>query len=168
MPSVSLSWFTLRHNIVLINKKSHNKQTDDPFVLSKFTAFLLLLTQTLNLSTLMSQLAPWMMSVVVGGLVLRAVIILKPSMVPAKWLINALGVLGCVVLATSAKQLGLLLSMLHLLSFAYVLKSIELDKRRDFYQFILLGMFLLATSIRVLWICLCSIGWILLIKKLRA
>lgn len=129
------------------NKKSHNKQTDDPFVLSKFTAFLLLLTQTLNLSTLMSQLAPWMMSVVVGGLVLRAVIILKPSMVPAKWLINALGVLGCVVLATSAKQLGLLLSMLHLLSFAYVLKSIELDKRRDFYQFILLGMFLLATSL---------------------
>ena len=42
---------------------------------------------------------------------------------------------------------GVLLSMIHLVSFAYVLKSFELKRRKDFYQHSLLGVFLLASAL---------------------
>ncbi len=55
--------------------------------------------------------------------------------------------LGCVAIALTAKQVGILLSMVHLLCFSYALKGFELRTRRDFYQLLLLGLFILASAL---------------------
>ncbi|WP_019029007.1 transglutaminase TgpA family protein [Colwellia piezophila] len=55
--------------------------------------------------------------------------------------------LGCLAIAITAKQVGILVSMLHLLCFSYVLKAFEVRSRRDFYQLLLLGLFVLAASL---------------------
>jgi hypothetical protein len=56
-------------------------------------------------------------------------------------------ILGCLAIALNAKQQGILASMVHLLCFAYALKSLELKTRGDFYQLILLGIFVIASSL---------------------
>lgn len=56
-------------------------------------------------------------------------------------------ILGCIAIALNAKQQGILASMVHLLCFAYALKSLELRTRGDFYQLILLGIFVIASSL---------------------
>ena len=55
--------------------------------------------------------------------------------------------LGCVAIVITAKQVGILASMLHLLCFSYALKGFELRSRSDFYQLQLLGLFVLAASL---------------------
>lgn len=55
--------------------------------------------------------------------------------------------LGCVAIVITAKQVGILVSMLHLLCFSYALKGFELRARSDFYQLVLLGLFVLAASL---------------------
>lgn len=62
-------------------------------------------------------------------------------------LLGAFAIAGCIAITASAQKLGILLSMVHLLSFAYVLKAFELKQRSDFYQLFLLGLFLLGSSL---------------------
>lgn len=62
-------------------------------------------------------------------------------------ILGFLALMGCVAIVISAKQVGILGSMLHLLCFSYVLKAFELRKRSDFYQLLLLGLFVLAASL---------------------
>ena len=123
-----------------------NKQT---FTLATTTAWLLLLCQTLNLILVSSELTLWMNSFVVIALVWRLLLINKNkliSKISKPWLVTVFALSGCLSIALVAKQLGLLVAMLHLLSFAYAIKALELKSRKDFYQLILLGLFLLATS----------------------
>lgn len=65
----------------------------------------------------------------------------------ASWQILALAILGSIAIAISGRELGLLLSMVHLLCFAYSLKIYELPKRKDLYQFVILGMFIATSSL---------------------
>jgi len=62
-------------------------------------------------------------------------------------LLGIFALLGCLVIFITAKQVGLLASMVHLLCFSYVLKAFELKARSDFYQLLLLGLFVLASSL---------------------
>ena len=64
-----------------------------------------------------------------------------------RWLLLFLTISGCVVIAVTAREQGLLLSMIHLLCFAYALKLVELKTRKDFFQQTLIGLFLLASSL---------------------
>jgi transglutaminase-like putative cysteine protease len=75
----------------------------------------------------------------------RAFVFIKPEQKPHRFILLLLACSGCLAIAISGKQLGVLLSMLHLLCFAYALKSLELNSRKDFYQIILLGIFILAS-----------------------
>ncbi len=66
--------------------------------------------------------------------------------VPA-FILAMFAVFGCLAIAINAKQLGVLDSMVHLLSFAYALKALELRYRSDLFQLILLGLFVIASSL---------------------
>jgi transglutaminase-like putative cysteine protease len=62
-------------------------------------------------------------------------------------ILGMFAVLGCIAIAITAKEVGILASMVHLLCFSYVLKAFELKARSDFYQLVLLGLFVLASSL---------------------
>ncbi|MFQ3266824.1 MAG: transglutaminase-like putative cysteine protease [Colwellia sp.] len=62
-------------------------------------------------------------------------------------ILGIFALLGCLVIAITAREVGILASMVHLLCFSYVLKAFELKARRDFYQLLLLGLFVLVTSL---------------------
>jgi transglutaminase-like putative cysteine protease len=62
-------------------------------------------------------------------------------------LLLLIAVSGCAVIAISARTFGVLVSMLHLITFAYTLKAFEMKQRKDFYQLLLLGLFILASAL---------------------
>ena len=62
-------------------------------------------------------------------------------------LLGGFALLGCLAIVITAKESGVLISMLQLLCFSYVLKAFELRKRSDFYQLLLLGLFVLAAAL---------------------
>jgi hypothetical protein len=62
------------------------------------------------------------------------------------FLLKLFAVSGCIAIAITAGTSGVLISMVHLLTFAYMLKSFEIKQRKDFYQLLLLGLFLLASA----------------------
>ncbi len=61
-----------------------------------------------------------------------------------RFMVILLAITGCAIIAINGRQLGLLSAMLHLLSLSYALKTLELNSRKDFYQFIVLGLFICA------------------------
>lgn len=69
-----------------------------------------------------------------------------PTIFPS-WLILLCAIAGSISLAISGRELGLLMSMVHLLCFAYSLKIFELPKRKDLYQLVLLGIFIAISSL---------------------
>jgi transglutaminase-like putative cysteine protease len=75
----------------------------------------------------------------------RTSTLIKPALKLHRVIILLLACSGCLAIAISGRELGVLLSMLHLLCFAYSLKSLELNSRKDFYQIVLLGIFILAS-----------------------
>ena len=130
--------------------KKLNKQTKPAIVLNIGTIGLLLLCQLLNLIVISSELTFWMIGLIVLSLLWRLLIIIKNKnalMITNRWTLTLFAIGGCIAIALTAKDLGLLGAMLHLLSFAYAIKSLELKTKKDFYQMILLGLFLLATSL---------------------
>jgi len=114
--------------------------------------------QLLNISLLAIELSSWMLAIIALSFCWQALLLSQPHIsknrnsvqhslnVPSVFLIF-FAISGCIVIAISSSELGLLLSMVHLLSFAYTLKSFEIKSRKDFYQLILLGLFLLASSL---------------------
>jgi len=132
------------------------------FNLSRSNAWLLLGCQVLNLSVLMLELSAWMIAILVLclgwqiSLINRSANYLnfskserlsKHKTVISPILLKLISISGCIAIAISANALGVLLSMLHLLTFAYTLKAFEVRQRKDFYQIILLGLFLLASAL---------------------
>ena len=63
------------------------------------------------------------------------------------WSILLLAVSGSVGIALGGRELGLLLSMIHLLCFAYSLKMFEISTRKDLYQLVVLGIFIASSSL---------------------
>lgn len=132
-----------------LRKKSKLKQSvhQQKFKLRSQSFLLLLLCQIINLLTLTSQLAWWMISIIVVCMIWQLCIIKNITQKPSKFLIASLSITGCILLALTSQGLGLLLTMLHLLCLSYVLKIFELNKRADFYQLLLLGIFVLIASL---------------------
>lgn len=69
-----------------------------------------------------------------------------PKILPA-WLVFVFAITGSITLAISGRDMGLLLSMVHLLCFAYSLKIFEMPRRKDLYQLVVLGMFIATSSL---------------------
>jgi len=127
-------------------KKQSNLHDLPEIMLTSHYYRLLLFSQLANLLLLFSQLALWMLALITLSLFWRF-LLLKPEVKqPAKWLVNVFALVGCTILLLRGTQLGVLLSMVHLLCFAYALKPLELKKRSDLYQLVLIGLFVLASS----------------------
>jgi len=119
--------------------------SSERFSLSPKNSWLLLLCQCLNLSLLFNELSTWMLAIIslcLGG---RTLTLIKPAFKLHRVIILLLACSGCLAIAVSGREFGVLLSMLHLLCFGYSLKSLELNSRKDFYQIVLLGIFILAS-----------------------
>ena len=108
-------------------------------------AWTLLLCQFLSLLLLVNELTGWMLAIIGLCLCWKIFIFVKPAHKPQRIILLLIACSGCFAIAITGKQLGVLLSMLHLLCFAYMLKSFEMNSRKDFYQIILLGIFILAS-----------------------
>ncbi len=93
------------------------------------------------------QLSIWMLAIIGLCLCWRALMNVQETAKPSKGVLVLLALSGSVLLAMMGKQLGLLNSMVHLLCFAYGLKSLELNARKDIYQLSLLGIFVLASAL---------------------
>ncbi|MFT5756950.1 MAG: transglutaminase-like putative cysteine protease [Alteromonadaceae bacterium] len=133
----------------LFTRKKVTSRTDNKpsFVPDKNILFLLLAAQVLNFISLVQELAWWMLAIILLCLIWHTSILLKKVTKPSKILINLLSLCGCILLIITAKQLGLLATMVHLLCFAYVLKLFEIRQRNDFYQIVLLSLFVAASSL---------------------
>ena len=123
-----------------------SKASREPWQLSPQNRFLLLLLLPLNLLTLVTELAAWFIG-------LSAVVvawqwaIFKEKVGPAKsWMKSLLAVAGCILLIVTGKSLGLLAAMIHLLCLSYILKPLEIKKRKDFYQLFILGLLITSTA----------------------
>jgi len=119
--------------------------TLEPFKLPAQNAWVLLVCQCLNLSLLISELSGWMLTIIGLCLCWRTLTLIKPALKLHSIMLFLLACSGCIAIALNGLALGVLLSMLHLLCFAYSLKSLELNSRNDFYQIVLLGIFILAS-----------------------
>lgn len=85
-----------------------------------------------------------------------------PKIFPS-WLILLCAIVGSISLAMFGRELGLLMSMVHLLCFAYSLKMFEIPKRKDLYQLVMLGIFIATSSLIFIQSVYFSIAVIILI-----
>ena len=69
-----------------------------------------------------------------------------PRILPS-WFILLVAIAGSISLAIFGRELGLLMSMVHLLCLAYSLKVFEIPKRKDLYQLVMLGVFIATSSL---------------------
>ncbi len=150
-------------------QKMMNKDKRMLFQLTTHNAWLLWLSQCLNVAVIAVELDGWMLAIVALSLLWQALLLHKRSSesnlvtkrlpriskeVNSRVVIRIspivlvlFAIFGCVVIVVTAKESGLLISMVHLLCFSYALKSFELKARSDFYQLILLGLFVLASAL---------------------
>jgi transglutaminase-like putative cysteine protease len=148
-------------------KLDKNNRMKSPYILTTKNAWFLWLCQCLNIAIIALELSPWMLAIIALSLAWQALLLhnsrdnietisnksankvrdnKKPRII-SPIILATFALMGCVVIAITAKQVGLLLSMVHLLCFSYVLKAFELKARSDFYQLLLLGLFILASSL---------------------
>lgn len=109
--------------------------------------WLMLFCQVANILTIVAELSLWMLAIVGLCLCWRALITHQQQTAPSKAVLVILSIAGMSLLVMTGKQLGLLSAMLHLLVFAYALKALELNSRKEFYQMVVLGIFILALSL---------------------
>ena len=146
--------------------KNSNKHSSKPIILNSKLFFALLVLQLLNLLTLVTQFH-WLYILFASiALATQFVVHVKatrqallnasinqtscyypaPSIL-ISWAILLLAIAGSVAIAIAGRELGLLLSMIHLLCFAYSLKVFEITKRKDLYQVVVLGVFVATSSL---------------------
>jgi len=133
------------------------------FNLPKNSAWLLWGCQLVNISSLAAELSTWMLAILALCLCWQALLLsrqkasnVSPNVGSAikldavrmsPFILMLLAISGCIAIAVSARSFGVLIAMVHLLTFAYALKAFEIKKRKDFYQHSLLGVFLLACAL---------------------
>lgn len=126
------------------------------FKLTNENAWLLWCCQFLTLSTLAFELSVWMILIITLCLGWQVLLIRKraannstnkkqKTIPPIALMLIAL--CGCIGIALSANNFGVLKSMIHLITFAFTLKAFEVKQRKDFYQLLLLGFFVLASAL---------------------
>ncbi|MBL4941491.1 MAG: DUF3488 domain-containing transglutaminase family protein [Colwellia sp.] len=130
---------------------NHHKKSGK-FNLTYRNTWLLWCCQIINIASLSLAISSWMLAILALCLCWQALLINvkfnnKEKTLFSPILLTTFALSGCVAIAITASSLGVLLSMVHLLAFAYSLKAFEIKQRKDFYQLILLGLFLLASSL---------------------
>jgi len=119
----------------------------EQFQLSHQNTWLLWCCQLVNIASLSAEISPWMLAILALCLCWQALLINVTNTTKiSPVLLKLFAVSGCVAIAITASSSGVLISMVHLLTFAYLLKAFEIKQRKDFYQLLLLGLFLLASS----------------------
>jgi len=132
-------------------KISKNYHVYSPkFQLSSKNTWLLWCSQLVNVSSLSVEISPWMLAIIALCLCWQALFnnvkdITKNKISPT--ILTIVAISGCVAIGITGSSVGVLLSMVHLITFAYVLKAFEIHQRKDFYQVFLLGLFLLASAL---------------------
>ena len=132
--------------------KTRNTTNLTAFSLSRQNSWLLWCSQIVNIASLSFEISSWMLAILALCLCWQALLITvkfntKSNTRVSPILLTLFAIGGCVAIAITARSNGVLLSMIHLLSFAYALKAFELKQRKDFYQLLLLGLFLLAAAL---------------------
>ena len=147
MFSFSLSKEKSKKEIISKDKAS---KLSTKSILTSPNAWLLLFSQCVNIALISPELSPWMLTILVLIIVWQGLLlnrgVANNKQVPSL-LLAFFAMAGCIAIIISAKGLGVLSSMVHLLCFSYVLKAFELKQRRDFYQLWLLGIFVLASAL---------------------
>jgi hypothetical protein len=148
------------------SRKSKSSSENSDLQLTSQMYFCLLIFQLLNLATLVIQLHLLYLLFATFALALQFFVHLNiarkgalasrlsqsiksyvtPKILPS-WLILLLAISGSVAIAVAGQTLGLLLSMMHLLCFAYSLKMFEIPRRKDLYQLVVLGIFVATSSL---------------------
>lgn len=142
------------------SKASRKTKINSPLVLSAKHAWFLWLCQVLNIASIAGEISPWMLAIIILCLLWQVTLLVKHRRLTNNQTIVTykarrftsvaiiiFALLGCLSIALTAKQTGLLASMIHLLCFSYALKTFELKTRSDLYQLILLGLFILAAAL---------------------
>ena len=122
------------------------------FTLTAKNSWLLWSCQIINVACLTQEISSWMLALLALCLCWQALLINrrftnKKNAQVSPLLLTLFAISGCIAIAITASNLGVLLSMVHLLIFAYVLKAFEIKRRKDFYQELLLGLFILASAL---------------------
>lgn len=112
-----------------------------------YNVWLLIGCQFFNAAPLVLELTWWMLSILSLCLLWQVLIAKKLTAQPNKVLVGILSISGCLLLVITGKDLGLLSTMIHLVTLSYVLKAFEQRNRADFYQIALLGMFVITASL---------------------
>ena len=128
------------------NKKKSGNNQSIQFFLSQKMMLMLVMLQAANLLTLSMQLSLWFLAISALCLLWQLAIHQKVILTPSKTMLIFIAITGCFLLAVSAKGMGILLAMVHLLSLSYLLKPFEIKQRKDFYQLFILGILILATA----------------------
>lgn len=123
------------------------KAKESGFDLNQSMLKLLIPLQVINLLTLASQLSGWFIAFSGLCFIWHSCVVFKLITKASRSIKVVVASSGCILLLLSGKEIGLLLGMLHLLCLSYLLKPLELDRRRDFYQLAILGVFVIATSL---------------------
>tara|TARA_R110002167_G_scaffold114348_1_gene288029 strand:- start:51453 stop:53573 length:2121 start_codon:yes stop_codon:yes gene_type:complete len=144
----------------IINYQKNSQQ----FQLTDQNTWLLWCCQLINIASLSAEISTWMLAILALCLCWQALFYsrkvnsgkintkssiktnTKDNARISPLLLTIFALSGCVAIAITASNLGVLISMVHLLTFAYTLKAFEIKQRKDFYQVFLLGLFLLASA----------------------
>ncbi|NMP31564.1 DUF3488 domain-containing transglutaminase family protein [Thalassotalea sp. M1531] len=143
-----------------------------PFLLNKSLHLHLLLVQLSTVALFANELTAWMLAIIALSFLWQFTQLAVPkrtrqhhSVSTPKLVTVLFALAGAGVIVVNSKSLGLLLAMVHLICFAYGIKSLEIKSRKDFYIIILIGLFLHACAfifIQSIWYALVVLTVILL------
>ncbi len=112
-----------------------------------YNVWLVIFCQLINVLPLILELKWWMLLIVTACIAWQAGIAKKIIRKPSTIMVAVLSISGCVLLALNGRELGLLSTMIHLITLSYVLKAFEQRNRGDFYQITMLGLFVVVASV---------------------
>ena len=143
-----------------------NRANAEHYQLSLLNCWLLLLVQTLTLGLFVTELTSWMLALIGLSLLWQVARISKAqrpqleqpkkqhlpitqTKLPAtsRLMLALFAIAGAGIIILNGQSLGLLSSMVHLICFAYAIKAFEIRKRADFFQLVLIGLFLHACAL---------------------
>ncbi|WP_448555367.1 transglutaminase family protein [Thalassotalea montiporae] len=140
-----------------------NRSGAEHYQLSLLNCWLLLLVQTLTLALFVTELTTWMLALIALSLLWQVARISTAKhqasrltrgqgrqgkiQATPRLIVALFALTGAGIIILNGQSLGLLSSMVHLICFAYAIKAFEIRKRADFFQLILIGLFLHACAL---------------------
>ena len=132
--------------------KKNSAKPQQTFKLSSQNIGLFWFCQLINVLSLSAEISLWMLILLTICFVSQIIGFITSSHSVNRFnvspiLLRFIAVSGCLAIVFTARFDGILICMIHLLSFSYILKMFEMHHRKDFYQWALLGLFLLASAL---------------------